>query len=150
MDWLGKNNAQIDCRSKKVYLRAKNGSKVIFKGQKQEQLFLTAIQASKLLRKGCEAHLAYVIDSDKEVPSMEEILVVREFPDVFPEELPGLPPDRHTEFEINLALDTEPISKEPYRMKPVEMKELASQIQKLLDKRVIRPNASPWERQFFS
>ncbi|XP_074362192.1 uncharacterized protein LOC141702402 [Apium graveolens] len=103
MDWLEKNNSQIDCRSKKVYLRAKYGSKVIFKGHKQEQLFLTAIQASKLLRKGCEAYLAYVVDSDKEVPSMEEIPVVREFPDVFPEELPRMPPDRQIEFEINLA-----------------------------------------------
>ncbi|KAL8104556.1 hypothetical protein AgCh_028680 [Apium graveolens] len=55
MDWLGKNNAQIDCRSKKLYLQAKNASKVIFKGQKQELIFLTAIQATKLLRKGYEA-----------------------------------------------------------------------------------------------
>ncbi|XP_074355745.1 uncharacterized protein LOC141695396 [Apium graveolens] len=77
MDWLRKNNAQIYCRSKKVYLRAKNESKVIFKGQKQAQLFLTAIQANKLLTKGCEAYLAYVVDSEKEVPSMEEIPVVR-------------------------------------------------------------------------
>ncbi|KAL8148086.1 hypothetical protein AgCh_005431 [Apium graveolens] len=58
IDWLGKNNAQIDCRSKKVYFLAKNGNKVIFKGQKEEQLFLTTIQARKLLRKGCEAYLA--------------------------------------------------------------------------------------------
>ncbi|XP_074337683.1 uncharacterized protein LOC141674882 [Apium graveolens] len=97
------NQEKIDCRFKKVYLRAKNESKVIFKGQKQEQLFLTAIQAIKLLKKGYEANLAYVVDSDKKVPSMEEILVVIEFPDVFLEELPGLPPYRQIEFEINLA-----------------------------------------------
>ncbi|XP_074323497.1 uncharacterized protein LOC141660412 [Apium graveolens] len=106
----------IDCRSKKVYLRANNGCKVVFKNQKQAKLFLTAIQANKLLRKGCEAYLAYTVDSDKEVPSMEEIPVVREFPDVFPEELPGLSLDRQIEFEINLAPCTEPVSKAPCRM----------------------------------
>ncbi|XP_074360749.1 uncharacterized protein LOC141700996 [Apium graveolens] len=73
--------------------KLKNGMKVVFKGQKQEQLFLTAVQASKLLRKDCEAFLTYVVDSKKEVPSIEAIPVVREFPNVFPEELSGLPPD---------------------------------------------------------
>ncbi|KAL8115432.1 hypothetical protein AgCh_022067 [Apium graveolens] len=113
-------------------------------GQKQEQLFFTAIQDSKLLRKGCEAYLAYVVDSEKEVPSMEKIPVVREFPDVILEELPGLLPDRQIEFKINLAPGTEPVLKAPYRMAPEEMKELASQIEELLDKGVIRPRTSPW------
>ncbi|KAL8099624.1 hypothetical protein AgCh_032042 [Apium graveolens] len=140
----GKNNAQIDCRSKKVYFRAKNGNKLIFKGQKQEQLFFITIQAIKLLRKGYETYLAYVVDLEKEVPSIEEIPVVKEFSDVFLEELPGLPPDRQIEFEINLASGTKPISKAPYRMAPTEMKELASQIQEHLDKGVIRPSTSPW------
>ena len=84
------------------------------------------------------------MDSKKEVPSIEEISIVKEFPDVFPEELPGLPPDRQIEFEINLAPGTEPVSKAPYRMAPAEMKELASQLQELLDKGVIRPSTSPW------
>ncbi|KAL8134367.1 hypothetical protein AgCh_009406 [Apium graveolens] len=117
---------------------------VIFKVQKQAQLFLTAIQASKLLRKGCEAYLAYVVNSEKEVPSIEDIPVLKEFPNVFPEKLPGLPPDRQIEFELNLAPGTGPISKAPYRMTPAEMKELASQIQELLDKGVIRPSTLPW------
>ncbi|KAL8099930.1 hypothetical protein AgCh_032261 [Apium graveolens] len=58
-------------------------------------------------------------------------------------ELPGLPPDRQIEFEINLAPGTEPVSKAPYRMAPAEMKELASQLPELLDKGVIRPSTSP-------
>ncbi|KAL8146992.1 hypothetical protein AgCh_004637 [Apium graveolens] len=122
----------------------KSGEKVVFKGQRQEQLFLTIVQAKKLLRKGCESFLAYVVDSEKGNPSIEDIPVVNEFPDVFPDELPGLPPDRQIEFEINHAPGTEPVSKAPCRMAPAEMKELASQLQELLDKGVIRPSTSPW------
>ena len=69
---------------------------------------------------------------------------MNEFPDVFPDELPGLPPDREIEFAIDLEPGTEPVSKAPYRMAPVEMKELARQLQELLEKGVIRPSVSPW------
>ncbi|KAL8110105.1 hypothetical protein AgCh_025998 [Apium graveolens] len=71
-----------------------SGEKVVFKGQRQEQLFLTIVQAKKLLRKGCESFLAYVVDSERDNLSMEDIHVVNEFSDVFSDELPGLPPDR--------------------------------------------------------
>ncbi|KAL8098172.1 hypothetical protein AgCh_031079 [Apium graveolens] len=94
MDWLGENNAKINCKSKKVYLKMENREKVIFKGQRQERLFLTIVQAKKLLRKGCESFLDYVIYSERESLSMEDIPIVNEFPDVFPDELPGLPPDQ--------------------------------------------------------
>ena len=66
-----------------------------------------------------------------------------EFPDVFPEDLPGLPPDRETEFSIDILSDTAPISKAPYRMAPVELRELKEQLQELLDKGFIRPSVSP-------
>ena len=69
---------------------------------------------------------------------------MNEFPEVFPGELPGLPPDREIEFAIELAPGTEPVSKAPYRMAPVEMKELAIQLQDLLEKGIIRPSVSPW------
>ena len=76
--------------------------------------------------------------------NIEDILVVNEFLDIFPDELPGLPPDRQIEFSINLAPGVEPISKAPYRMAPTKMKELAKQLQELLDKGVIRPSVSSW------
>ena len=69
--------------------------------------------------------MVYVIDRSQEPAKLEDISVVNEFPDVFPDELPGLPPDREIEFTIDLARGTEPVSKAPYRMEPVEMKELA-------------------------
>ncbi|KAL8088548.1 hypothetical protein AgCh_038363 [Apium graveolens] len=114
------------------------------KGQNQAKKFLMMIQAKKLLRQGCEHFVAYVIDTSQEPAKLEDIPVVNEFLDVFPDELQGLPPDREIEFVIDLALGTEPVSKAPYRMAPVEMKELAKKLQELLEKGVIRPSVSPW------
>ncbi|KAL8125846.1 hypothetical protein AgCh_013227 [Apium graveolens] len=102
------------------------------------------LQAKRLLRKGNEAFLAYVEDTKKEVPIIQDIPVVKKFEDVFPENLPGLPPDREIEFAIELAPGTTPVSKSLYRLAPVEMKELASQLQELLDNGMIRPSVSPW------
>ena len=144
MDWLTNYNSQIDCKAKRVALKSPVGRTVIFKGQKQSKKFLTILQAKKLLRQGCEAYLAHVVDNQKEVRNLEEISVVNKFPDIFPDELPGLPPDREIEIAIELAPGTEPVSKAPYRMAPVEMKELANQMQDLLDKGIIRPSMSPW------
>ncbi|XP_074327801.1 uncharacterized protein LOC141665715 [Apium graveolens] len=66
------------------------------------------IQAKKLLRQGCEGYFAYVIDRSKETPNIESIPTVSEFPNVFPDELPGLPPNRQIEFSIDLAPGVEP------------------------------------------
>ncbi|XP_074323715.1 uncharacterized protein LOC141660625 [Apium graveolens] len=134
MDWLANHDAQIECRSKKVKLRTKDGTEVIFKGKKQDRKFLTAIQTIRLLQQGCEAYLAHVKDVEKGSLNIEDIYVVKGFPDVFPDELPGLPPNREIEFMIDLAPGNEPVSKSPYRMVPIEMKELVTQLQELLDK----------------
>jgi hypothetical protein len=76
--------------------------------------------------------------------NLEDILVACEFPDVFPEDLPGMPPDRDVEFIIELQPGTTPISKRPYKMTPKELAELKVQLNELLDKRYIRPISSPW------
>jgi hypothetical protein len=75
---------------------------------------------------------------------IKDIPVVREFPDVFPEDLPGLPPEREVEFVIELKPDTAPISRRSYRMPPNELAELKIQLQDLLEKGFIRPSSSPW------
>ena len=67
-----------------------------------------------------------------------------EYPDVFPDDLPGMPPDRDLEFAIELQPGTAPISKRPHRMPPNELAELKTQLQELLDKGYIRPSSSPW------
>jgi hypothetical protein len=78
------------------------------------------------------------------ISPLDEIPVVCEYPDVFPYELPGMPPDRDVEFVIELQPGTAPISKRPYRMPPKELAELKNQLQGLLDKGYIRPSSSPW------
>ncbi|XP_074378290.1 uncharacterized protein LOC141719814 [Apium graveolens] len=134
MDWLSQYKANIDCKKNKIMMVTEDNIKVTYQGQRQEKKFLSIFQTKRLLRQGCEAYLAHVIDMEKGVLDLDKIPIVREFPDVFPDELPGLPPDREIEFSIDLVLRTEPVSKAPYRMAPVEIKELAKQLQELLDK----------------
>ncbi|XP_074357599.1 uncharacterized protein LOC141697219 [Apium graveolens] len=109
MDWLVEHGAQIDCKKKKVILKSPQGKKVEFNGQRQVKTFLTMIQAKKLLRQGCEGYLAHVIDRSKETPNIDSIPIVSEFPNVFSDELPGLPHDRQIEFFIDLVPDMEPV-----------------------------------------
>jgi hypothetical protein len=80
------------------------------------------------------------------VQEIQDIPVVCEFPDVFPEDLPGLPPERDVEFVIELKPGTTPISRTSYQMPPNELAELKTQLQDLLEKGFIRPSSSPWGR----
>jgi hypothetical protein len=73
-----------------------------------------------------------------------EVLVVNEFPDVFPEELPGMPPDQDIEFVVELKPGTTPIYKTPYRMATLELAELKEHVKELLEKGFICPSSSPW------
>ncbi|KAL0431629.1 UNVERIFIED_CONTAM: Transposon Tf2-12 polyprotein [Sesamum radiatum] len=93
---------------------------------------------------GCEAYLAHVIDSKKVNPTLEEIPVVRDFREVFPDDLPGLPPHREVDFAIETLPGVAPISIAPYRMAPVELQELKKQLEELLEKGFIQPSISPW------
>ena len=85
-----------------------------------------------------------VLDSKRGQIELENILVVKDFPDVFPEELPGIPPVREVELSIEIFPGTTLTSRAPYRMAPTELKELKIQLQELLDKGFIRPSVSPW------
>ncbi|GJW23880.1 putative reverse transcriptase domain-containing protein [Tanacetum coccineum] len=78
------------------------------------------------------------------IPFGDEILIVREFPEVFPKDLPGIPPTRQVEFRIDLVPGATPVARAPYRLASSEMKELAEQLQELTDKGFIRPSSSPW------
>ena len=89
---------------------------------------ISAMQARRLLRKGCEAFLAMVLDSKIGQIELENILIVKDFLDVFPEELPGIPPVREVELSIEILPGTAPTSRAPYRMAPTELKELTIQL----------------------
>ncbi|GKD32456.1 hypothetical protein Tco_1247965 [Tanacetum coccineum] len=75
---------------------------------------------------------------------LEDISVVKEIPDAFPEDLPGIPPVCQVEFQINLIPGAAPIARTPYRLAPLEMQELSNQLQELTDRGFIRPSTSPW------
>ncbi|KAA0066035.1 gag protease polyprotein [Cucumis melo var. makuwa] len=126
MDWLAANHASIDCSRKKVAFNPPSMASFKFKGEGSRSLphVISAIRASKLLSQGTWGILASVVDTREVYVSLSSEPVVRDYPDVFPEELPGLPPHREVEFAIELEPGTVPISKAPYRMAPAELKEL--------------------------
>ena len=94
MDWLSRHQAIVDCRMKRVTLRTPNEDEVNFIGKRSNDLsnVISVAIARTMVRKGCEAYLAYVIETEKERLSVSDIPTVSDSPDVFPEELPGLPP----------------------------------------------------------
>jgi hypothetical protein len=123
-DWLSRHHALIDVAARVIEIHSPICGKVT--------LYLP--------NQGCTHSCAL---SMVESP-VERILVVYEYPDVFRDELPGMPPDRDIEFAIELQLGTTPISKRPYRMPPAELAELKKQLQELLNKGFICPSTSPW------
>ncbi|KAK4400634.1 Retrovirus-related Pol polyprotein from transposon [Sesamum angolense] len=146
MDWLSCNHALVDCQTKEVTVEINRQMKTVIVGERKviPNCLIYLVTAFNLIKGGCEAYLASVRDTTKVGPSVSDVLVVREFPDVFPEELPGLPPHREVDFEINTIPEAAPISITPYRMAPLELKELKKQLEELLDKVFIRPSISPW------
>ena len=134
MDWLSRHRATLDFYKKEVRLHRPGKLKVKFRGIRRElsSNMISTMAAQRILRKGCQSYLAYVVETGKEGTLVDEILVVREFPDVFPNDIAGLPPDREVEFTIDLIPGTEPISIPPYRMAPAELRELKAQLEELL------------------
>ncbi|XP_074346453.1 uncharacterized protein LOC141685240 [Apium graveolens] len=143
MDWLSEHRATIDCQGKRVIFGDADKPEFVYQGSqpKGDVKLISALKASKLLSKGCDGYLAFVKDTSKDEPRIEDYPFVREYEDVFPDELPGLPPHREVEFTIELVPGVEPISKAPYRMAPFELQELKEQLQELLDRGFIRPMA---------
>ncbi|KAL5540690.1 hypothetical protein UlMin_043342 [Ulmus minor] len=151
MDWLSKYNATIHCKKRKVVFEPHGKEKFELIGDPKQSRtpMISAIKAFKLLANGCEGFLASIVDNCEDGRSRpEDVLVVKDYLEVFPEDLLGLPPDREIEFEIELLPGSQPISKAPYRMAPAELQELKKQLQELLDKGFIRPSYSPWGAPF--
>ena len=119
---------------------------MIFCGERKilSTSLISVMQANKMLRKACQGYLVYAIESANSEMQLAKVPMVNEFFDVFPEDLPGLPPDREIEFEIELAPGTEPISIAPYRMAPAELKELKVKMEELLNKGFVKTGTSPW------
>ncbi|GJT89076.1 putative reverse transcriptase domain-containing protein [Tanacetum coccineum] len=116
MDWLSKYHAKILCDEKVIHIPIDG-----------ETLIIRVMEKKK---------------SDQK--RLEDIPVVKEFPDVFPEDLPGLFPVRQVEFQIDIIPGAAPVARTPYRLAPSEMQELSNQLQELADRGFIRPSTSPW------
>ncbi|GJR08089.1 putative reverse transcriptase domain-containing protein [Tanacetum coccineum] len=146
IDWLAAHRATIDCHSRRVIFGDIHAPEFIYHGSLpgKSMKIISALKARTLLSHGCEGFLATIHDTTSDVSSIHDQPIVSEFQDVFPEELPGIPPIRDVEFNIELIPGAEPISKAPYRMAPIELKELKDQLQELLERGFIRPSVSPW------
>jgi hypothetical protein len=106
--------------------------------------FVSSLQLWKSMRKGCKLYAILALNEKGVAEGLEHLPVVKEFADVFPEELPGMLPERELEFTIDLKPGTEPIARMPYRMSTLELQELKMQLKELLDLGLIRPSVSPW------
>ncbi|KAL0453903.1 UNVERIFIED_CONTAM: Transposon Ty3-G Gag-Pol polyprotein, partial [Sesamum latifolium] len=146
MDWLASNHALVDCQTKEVAVGINEQMNTVIVGERKviPNCLISAVTAFNLIKEGCEAYLASVHDTTKVRLGVLEVPVVREFSNIFPEELPVLPPHREIDFEIETIPGAAPISIAPYRMAPSELKELKKQLEELLDKGFIRPSISPW------
>ncbi|GJS43746.1 putative reverse transcriptase domain-containing protein [Tanacetum coccineum] len=153
MDWLAKYHVVIVYDEKLV--RVPFGDKtLIFHGDRSNNghesrlNIISCTKTQKYLLEGCPIFLAQVTmkkakDKSKE-KQLKEVPIVQDFPEVFPEDLPGIPPTRQVEFQIDLIPGAAPVARAPYRLAPSEMKELSDQLKELSDKGFIRPSSSPW------
>ena len=146
MDWLASYDADILCRNKMIRIPLEDNSEVLVYGDRRERksCLISMLRARRCLGKGCEGFLAYVIDAKKEDNGVSDVQVMGEYPEVFPDDFTGLPPNRQVDFRIDLMPRAAPIARAPYRLAPAEMKEMMTQLQELLDKGFIRPSTSPW------
>ncbi|GJS21588.1 putative reverse transcriptase domain-containing protein [Tanacetum coccineum] len=153
MDWLAKYHAVIVCDEKLV--RVPFGNKTLIfhgdgsnNGHESRLNIISCTKTQKYLLEGCPIFLAQVTMKEAEDKSkekqLEEVPIVQDFPEVFPEDLPGIPPTRQVEFQIDLIPGAAPVARAPYRLAPSEMKELSDQLKELSDKGFIRPSSSPW------
>ncbi|XP_071699961.1 uncharacterized protein [Rutidosis leptorrhynchoides] len=146
MYWLSDHKASIKCDRKVISFSMADGKWVVARGDRGgfRCPLLSMMKAQKSLSKGYDAFLAYVIDVKKEKKVASDIHVVSEYPEVFPDELPGLLLIREVEYKIKLVPGATSVAKAPYRLPPSEIREMMSQIQELLDRGFIRLSSLPW------
>ncbi|GKB12164.1 putative reverse transcriptase domain-containing protein, partial [Tanacetum coccineum] len=153
MDWLAKYHALIVCDEKVV--RIPYGNEVlIIRGDNYDSgsklNIISCTKTQKYIEKGCQVYLAQVTTKKAEDKSeerrLEDVPIVREFLEVFPEDLPGLPPARQVEFQIDLVPGAAPVARAPYRLAPAKMQELSTQLQELSDRGFIRPRSRVYSK----
>ena len=123
MDWLTQHSALIDCAKKRVLVECPIEGRCSMQGVREgkQKFVISAMKAYHSLAKGYVGYLAIVVVSSSSTLGVHDIPVVCEYPDVFPKELPRVPPHREIEFPIAMVLGSGPISKAPYRMPSVDL-----------------------------
>ncbi|GJR55004.1 putative reverse transcriptase domain-containing protein [Tanacetum coccineum] len=153
MDWLVKYQAIIVCAKKIVRIPWGNITLIVHgdggnQGYEARLYIISYTKTQEYMLNGCPVFLANVntkeTEDESEKKRLEDVPIVRDFPNVFPEDLLGLPPTRQVEFQIDLILGASPVARAPYRLAPSKMKELSEQLKELSDKGFIRPSSSPW------
>ncbi|XP_019059761.1 PREDICTED: uncharacterized protein LOC109117280 [Tarenaya hassleriana] len=124
MDWLMRYQAHIDCPRTIWFADEFGGFEFRGRGASAAEPIISALKAEKMIRNGSEAFLVVITTTQESGERLEDTAVAREFPDVFPDDLPGVPPRREVDFSIDVLPGTEPISKAPYQMAPTKMAEL--------------------------
>jgi hypothetical protein len=144
MDWLVAHRALVDCFAKRVLCVDDEGRPVEIQGvqRKVSLCFISTMKVKRCLRQGCRLYVVEAVN-ERKGPSLDQYPVLSEFKDVFPNELPGLPPERELDFTIEIKPGTEPISKTLYQLTASELCELQMQLKELLDLGLIRPSVSP-------
>jgi hypothetical protein len=140
MNWLEYNHVHINCFTKSVYFSSVE--------EESGAEFLTTKQLKQLEHDEDLMFSLMVYLSMENQSVIDRLSVVNEFPEVFPDEIPDVPPEREVEFSIDLVPGTKPVSMAPYRMSASELAELKKQLEDLLDKKFVRPSVSPWERRY--
>jgi hypothetical protein len=147
MDWLAACKIKLDCYHKTLECVNGEGRKMTLQGiQKIVSVRqISTLQMKKYCKKGCPLYAIQVLEYvEDDKPNLEDHPILREYRDVFPEEVPGLPPRRDIDFSIELAPGAVPVSRTPYRMSTPELVELKLQLKEMMDKGYIRPSVSPW------
>ncbi|GKA53792.1 hypothetical protein Tco_0747107 [Tanacetum coccineum] len=135
MDWLSKYHAKIIYDEKVVHIPI-DGETLIIRGDRSKTRLslISCIKTERYISRGCQVFIAQVMEKKSDEKRLEDIPVVREFMEVFPEDLPDLPPICKVEFQIDLMPEVAPVARSPYRLAPSEMQKLSDQLQELADR----------------
>ncbi|GKE14585.1 putative reverse transcriptase domain-containing protein [Tanacetum coccineum] len=152
MDWMAEHRVEVVCYEK--YIRVPYGNDMlIVQGEisgvknKSRLEVISSIKTQKYIDQGCQVFLIQMMkEEETKIPErqIKDVPVVRDFPEVFPQDFPGLPPTRQVEFHIELIPGAASVAHTPYRLAPAEMNELDEQLKELSDKGFIRPSSSLW------
>jgi hypothetical protein len=147
MDWLVAYKTKLDCYHKTLECVKEEGRKITLQGiQKLVSVRqISSLQMKKYCRKGCPLYEIQVLESiEDDRPNLEDHPILREYRDVFPEEVSSLPSRRDIDFSIKLAPGAVLVSRTPYRMSTPELVEIKLQLKEMMEKGYIQPNVSPW------